>query len=179
MIRPPKFVLIAVAALLVPMAVAAPAVANSPSGFESKVRCYNRTISGGDSYWEHQLELRRLLVFPPTFNETSASVGWRFIVYRSSDGLDYAVTYRSPIQHATSSSGFTSMGVRVAVPSAWPSPDPEAYPYRVVIKAFFYRADGSIKTTSSSYVDEFRIWVDGTYSSRDTIACYGRTGLES
>lgn len=179
MIRPPKFVLIAVAALLVPMAVAMPAAATSPSGFESKVRCYNRTISGGDSYWQQQLELRRLLVFPPTFYEKSASVGWRFIVYRSSDGLDYTATYRSPIQRAASSSGFTSMGVRVDVPSAWPSPDHEAYPYRVDIKAFFYRADGSIKATSKAAVYEFRIWVDGSYESRTTSFCYGRTGLES
>jgi hypothetical protein len=179
MIRPSRVILVVVAALLGTTVVAAPAAAFSPSGFESKVRCYNRTISGGSSPWPHQLELRRLLVLPPTFYEESASVGWRFIVSRSSDGLDYAVTYRSPIQRATSSSGFTAMGVRVDVPSTWPSPDHEAYPYRVDIKAFFYKANGSIKATSKSAVYEFRIWVDGTYESRTTSACYGRTGLES
>ncbi|HUP83806.1 MAG TPA: hypothetical protein VM284_06420 [Candidatus Limnocylindria bacterium] len=176
MIRPSKIVLIVTAALLATMVVAAPAAAVSQSGFESKVRCYNRTVSGDIG---QELELRRLLVLPPTLYTKSASAGWRFIVYRSSDGLDYTVRYRSPIQRAPSSSGFTSMGVPVAVPSVWPSPDPEAYPYRVVIKAFFYRADGSIKATSKSDVYEFRIWVDGEYASRNTSVCYGRTRLDS
>ena len=179
MIRRSKSILIVVAALLGTMVVAAPAAAGSQSGFESKVRCYNRTVSREDSPWAQELELRRLLVLPPTFSANSASVGWRFIVYRSTDGLDYTMTYRSPIQRAASSSGFTSMEVRVDVPSVWPSPDPEAYPYRVDIKAFFYRADGSVKATSKSAAYKFRIWIDGSYDSRSTSFCYGRTGLES
>ncbi len=136
------------------------------------MRCYNRTLSTNP-----ELELRRFLVLPPDFGEASASVGWRFIVRRSSDGLDYKETYRSPIQRAQTSDGFSPMGVKVSVPDGWPTHDPEGYPYRVIIKAFFYRADGSLKSTAKSAVVDFRIWVDGSYVRRDTIACYGRTKI--
>jgi hypothetical protein len=159
--------------LVASILVASPAAAFSPSGFESKVRCYNRTVSSDPA----QIELRRLLVTPPKLYEKSASVGWRFIVHRSSNGLDWKVTYRSPVQRATTSSNFTSMDVKVDVPDRWPSPDPQAYPYRVVIKAFFYRADGSLKATSKAPVYEFRVWIDGSFAWRETSFCYGRTRL--
>jgi hypothetical protein len=169
LVRRPISVLFVMATLFAASLVPAPAVAFSP-GFDSEVGCYSRTVS--TTPWE--IKLRRLLVMPPKLDASSTQrVGWRFIVQRSKGGV-WTRVYRSPVQRALGDAAFTQMGVKVTVP-AWPTGDSlRSHPYRVLIKAFWYRADGSIKATAKSVVDDYAVWIDGTFARSETGSCYGR-----
>jgi hypothetical protein len=161
------------------LTVAAPADAFSgPGGFGSRVRCYNRTVGGDPSgpYWEW--ELRRLYVTPPIFAPLTAGekVGWRFIVQRKvGDGV-WNVRYRSPIQTATASSAGTvshsPMEVRVGLPA-----DANNAFYRVAIKVYYYRPDGSVRATAKQGVNEYRVWIDGQFRWNQSGHCEGQAGF--
>ena len=70
------------------------------------------------------------------------------------------------------------MAVKVVVPS-WPSPDSqEAHLYRIVVKRYCYRSDGSIRDSAKPAVyDGYRVWIDGAFAYRDSGGCYGRNRI--
>jgi len=108
--------------------------------------------------------LRRIAIDPPTIAKTAGtkSVGWRFIVERSLDRGDtpWVVTYRSPIQRASSSAGLSRMRVGVSVPAEDQSPNGRDHIYyRVILKLFWYRADGSVQNKVSHQMDDMHVFV--------------------
>jgi hypothetical protein len=174
-----KKALVAVLSLAFVFAVAAPAEAFSvPGAFGTRVRCYNSTVGGSPSghYWEW--ELRRLYVTTPVFAPLNPgqTVGRRFIFERKLGDGSWTVRYRSPIQKATASSGGTvtlaPMDVKVALPA-----DPYDAFYRVAVKVYSYRPDGSVKATAKQGVHEYRIWIDGQFRWKQDGYCEGRTGF--
>jgi hypothetical protein len=169
--------LAAALALLALIVMVGPAAAYSgPGGFESRVRCYNKTIGGGPTspYWEWQL--RSILVTgPEVFGlRDGQTVGWRFIVDRRTSDGDWVRRYRSPIQKAIASTSkrvaFSSMDVKVDLP-------PFAYEtsYRVAVKVIWYKPDGTVKRAEKSGVQTYRIWIDGQFRWKEG-ACAGQAG---
>ncbi len=152
--------LIAATAMAVSPVNAAPALQDHGS----TVLCKYRTSSPPGQAWTALI--KRIIVSPPQLfaNGGKQTVGWRFAVRRTVyDGTwSHAVSYRSPIQKAkataTSAADFNTMKVPVTLPAN--HHDVEIY-YEVVIKTFRYRPDGSIKSSSSSLVDDYTVRVKG------------------
>jgi hypothetical protein len=117
---------------------------------------------GGGGWWM----LDRISVRPPRMRGTRANqlVAWRFIVQRGKIGTgvgvppEWKVTYRSPRQYATagvhSPASFSRMKVPVRVPK--PHAGGDSYAYRVKVKMFWYRANGTLQGTASHRVDYAR-----------------------
>ena len=90
-------------------------------------------------------------------------VAWRFIVERGKIGTgvwvppDWKVTYRSPSQrsraYADYPAVFSKMSVPVVVPGAHSGGD--SWAYRVKVKMFWYRRDGTIQATALHGIDYF------------------------
>jgi hypothetical protein len=140
---------------------------------------YRTTFEGQSSHW---WRLRRIDVRPPRVRAISGQqvVGWRFIVQRSEDGGRWERTYRSPIQKATASTSanaaFSSMGIKIIVPAP-SSQFSNHYQYRVVVKMFWYRANGTQRGTARHLVDFYREQFDGEVSAGDGDgACWGIKG---
>ena len=142
--------------------------------FESRARCYSRTIGGGPTklYWE--CELRRILTTAPKVYGLRAgqTVGWRFIVERRIGEGSWSVRYRSPIQKASASptkrASFSAMDVKVVVP---PGSGYEVM-YRVAVKAFWYRPDGTVQRSQKQAVQTYALWIDGKYRWKES-GCAG------
>jgi hypothetical protein len=123
--------------------------------------CRYVTISEGPH--GHKWQLRRLDVRPPRMQAISGEqrLGWRFIVERTPKRHlePWQVTYRSPIQKRTASTGsnaaFSSMGIKVNVPN----PDDD-FAYRVIVKMIWYQANGSQQGTARHSVDIYRAQFD-------------------
>jgi hypothetical protein len=174
----PKFLAGALALTFV-LAAAGPADAFSgPGGFGSRVRCYNRTIAGSPTgqYWEWGL--RRLYVTAPLFAalDEGQGVGWRFIVQRKVGDGAWSVRYRSPIAKGNASADGTvdlsPMDVGVTVP-----PDAFNAFYRVVVKVYWFRPNGSTQTTAKQGLNEYRVWIDGQFRWKQGGFCEGRAGF--
>jgi hypothetical protein len=153
----------------------------------ASVRCNYKTVAEKDYPDEYYLwrgKLTRLEVIPPKVRSVIGTqrVGWRFIVQRALNpeltfSDSWKTTYRSAVQTATATetkrARFTPMYVPVDVPRA--SAD-RSYGYRIVVKMFWYRADGSVQGTARhllSYYETFfkeRVqnisppWCDGRIS---------------
>jgi hypothetical protein len=79
-------------------------------------------------------------------------VAWRFIVERSGTGpWNFQVTYRSPNQWGTAHTDSPALFSRMSVPVN--VPDGDTFFYRVKVKMFWYRRDGSIQGTGVHRVD--------------------------
>jgi hypothetical protein len=124
--------------------------------------CRYKVTQGGTFGWTEAL-LKRIVVRPPTLPpmSTMASVGWRFQVLRSLDrgNTPYVVTYKSPIQRAATSAGFTPMRVNVKVPTD--VEDPSHVWYRVRLRMLWYKADGSLFTSSWYTMNDLHLIVAG------------------
>jgi hypothetical protein len=124
---------------------------------------------GGFSY---EGKLKYIQVRPPKVRAISGTqvVGWRFIVQRQTIHLDpvsydpWVATYRSSIQKDTTNSStnasFSRMGVDVHVPSSGEYDDPN-YIYRVLVKMYWYAADGSIMGTATHLVEWYELIYKG------------------
>lgn len=153
----------------------------------ASVRCNYKTVSETDEpddWYVWRGKLTRLEVRPPKVRSILGKqlVGWRFIVQRALNPTStfndpWQTTYRSAIQVATATdtrnARFTPMYVRLSVP---PASEERIHAYRVLIKMFWYRADGTTQGTAKhllSYYETFfkehveRIgppWCDGRIS---------------
>lgn len=165
--------MVAILGLALPAAAAGePQAATSSHG--SQARCRYEATQIGRFGWT-EADLRRIVVTAPTIYGTrrGQTVGWRFVVQRSIDRGPWRVTYRSPIQKATAGPSraalFTRMGVDVAVPKPPAGADWDAFRvhYRVVLKTFWYRADGTIQARGSHLFDDHRHYVDGVFEFTD------------
>jgi hypothetical protein len=115
--------------------------------------------------WTEAL-LHRIAVRPPTIAKTvgTRSVGWRFIVDRSLDreNTPWVVAYRSPLQRGSSSADLTPMRVNVTVPADADTPNGQRFVwYRVIIKLFWYRSDGSVQMKVTHLMDDMHLIVAG------------------
>jgi hypothetical protein len=151
------------------------------SGDRGAVVICNYKYLGDDSpYWGGIL--KRIDVKPPrlyALNSSTATVGWRFIVERQNFSgpvhpATWKQTYRSPIQTAQAASmtaaSFTTMGVKVKLP-ALADPEENSWNdvyYRVTLKLFWYRADGTIQQSVVHKMKHYENWRDGEYSWSDT-----------
>lgn len=152
-----------------------PQVAQPGYGLKVAPSCRYRAVSGGTFGWT-TARLKRLRVDPPSMwaMRTRQRVGWRFVVQRSIDTAPWKVTYRSPIQKATAYSdrpaSFSKMVVDVKLPAV---NDKTRVEYRLTIKAFWYRSDGSTEYKISDLIDEYDFYVDGQYHFTDWPSCRG------
>lgn len=140
------------------------------------VICDYKNLGEDSVYWGGIL--KRIDVNPPrlyALNSSTAKVGWRFIVERQRNDqparpAPWKQTYKSPLQTAQASSTtpapFTTMGVKVKLPVL---ADPEEnrwddVAYRVTLKLFWYRANGSIQQAVTHKMKHYQHWTDGAYS---------------
>jgi hypothetical protein len=127
------------------------------------VKCVFRTLSESNIHWEGGLA--RIDVRPPKMKAVSGrqTVGWRFIVQRSKDHGPWKVTYRSPIQKAkattTTLASFSKMSIKVNVPAA--SRHENRHFYRVNVKMFWYRSNGTVQGTARHRVDWYQDVIKG------------------
>ena len=148
----------------------APALA--ASGDRGAVVICNYKYLGDDSpYWGGILE--RIDVKPPrlyALNSSTATVGWRFIVERQRFDQSFTgwkQTYKSPLQTAqaslTTAAPLTTMGVKVKLPALAPdwSGDWNDVYYRVKLKLFWYRANGTIQQALTHKMNHYENWIDG------------------
>jgi hypothetical protein len=133
-------------------------------------------VTQGEEFWTEAL-LKKIAVQPPTIAKTAGTtgVGWRFIVQRSLDrgNTPWVVTYRSPVQRASSSAGLTPMRVVVNVPADDQTPSGRDHVwYRVILKLFWYGAGGSVQNkvthqmTDMHYVIPFDGYTDDFIDSK-------------
>jgi hypothetical protein len=124
--------------------------------------CSYKVTQSGTYGWTRAL-LKEIVVSPPTVAKKTGtnSVGWRFIVERSLDRENgpWKITYRSPIQHAFKSAKFTPMSVGVTVPKN--GGDRDRVYYHVILKMFWYRADGSVQDKVKHPMYDMYVIVDG------------------
>jgi hypothetical protein len=158
------------------------------SGDRGAVVICNYKYLGDDSiYWGGIL--KRIDVNPPrlyALNASTATVAWRFIVERqrfdqSVSPAPWKQTYKSPLQKAqaspTAAAPFTTMSVKVMLPAL---ADPENFTwnevyYRVTLKLFWYRADGTIQQAVIHKMKHYENWIDGDYvwSDQGDYSCPG------
>jgi hypothetical protein len=140
--------------------------------------CGYKYLGDDSPYWGGIL--KRIDVDPPrlyALNSNTATVGWRFIVERQrfdQSFTDWKQTYKSPIQTATASSttpaAFTTMGVKVTLPTLaddWEGDWNDVY-YRVKLKLFWYRADGSTQQAVVHKMKHYENRRDGEHAWYDT-----------
>ena len=145
------------------------------SGDRGAVVICNYKYLGDDSEYVDGI-LKRIDVNPPrlyALNSRTATVGWRFIVERLRQDQGWPApwkqTYKSPLQTAraslTTAAAFTTMGVKVKLPVL---SDPEDYnwqsvTYRVTLKLFWYRANGTTQQAVTHQMKHYEYWLDGVF----------------
>jgi hypothetical protein len=152
------------------------ALASSSQG--SQTRCRYEATQVGSFGWT-EAKLRRIVVTPPQIYGLSRgqTVGWRFVVRRSIDYGPWKVTYQSPVQKATAgpnrAASFSKQGVAVALPSIPSGSDWDHWDvhYRVVLKMFWYRSDGSLQQTASHVFSRYNTYVDGVLENTWAESC--------
>ena len=135
----------------------------------ASVRCNYKTVAEvdhPDDWYVWRGKLTRLEVRPPRVRSVIGTqrVGWRFIVQRAVNPTStfsdaWKTTYRSAVQTATATdtkrARFTPMYVPVDVPRASAE---RSYGYRVMVKMFWYRADGSVQGTAKHLLSYYEIF---------------------
>lgn len=140
--------------------------------------CKYGTIDGDD--FAGHAKIKRILVTPPTMFAKSGhkKVGWRFEVNRTylSDPAEttYQSSTRTAIATTTSPASFQQMNVGVVVPNI---DEPSWLTYRVTIKLFWYRANGSVQSKTSFLMPSYNLHYNGEwdngYSRCDPIIRWG------
>jgi hypothetical protein len=177
--RPTRYVLTTISILLLALTAAAPVQADTElgetgtTGFHALrdspdgpgYSCHYKGMYPPQGGLDYEGKLNRIDVRPPKMKAISGQqeVGWRFMVERKngSDGPPYnwVVTYKSSIQHATTSSGrnasFSMRSINVRLPADGAHED-TIYDYRVKVKMIWYTATGGIQGTSTHLVDWYK-----------------------
>ena len=158
----------ALTALLVGLAVGGPiAPPAAAHGYGSTGLCRFVATQAGTYGWTEAL-LRRIAVTPPRLyakRSGGQKVGWRFTVERSRNRsvTPWRVTYRSPIQKANATrnraANFNVMRVGVNVPTN--VEDQNHVWYRVKVKMFWYRPNGTVASSESYVLTGYLMYVDG------------------
>jgi hypothetical protein len=170
-------VLVAISAMLLVLVAAGPVLADHEQGHTGIVGfhelrdgktggavCRYKQLVPSPSGYTYEAKLKRIDVRAPRVRASSGSqeVGWRFIVERrgySGTWSPWVVTYRSPVQrdttNTTTDASFTSMGVAVAVPTT-SADDSPAYVYRVLVRMFWYGADGRTRGSALHLTERYR-----------------------
>jgi hypothetical protein len=149
----------ALSALLAVVPLSGVAAGSTSSDYGIDVTCRYRSVPV--TGWDWKMNLRRIRVDPPTVlaDGPEQLVGWRFIVQKRNDNIDWRRIYRSPIQKATAldylPADFTKMTLDIAKPKA------ASTHYRVVVKIFRYGWDGRIVARDKVLVNEYRVLRDG------------------
>ena len=95
-------------------------------------------------------------------------VGWRFLVQYWNDNIAGTSTYyKSSISKSNATDTYEAALVSKNVPLTLPD---DMKPYTVVVKMYWYNADGSISGTATNRVDWYYEHVDGNYFTQDS--CY-------
>lgn len=207
-LRPTRYLLITISALLLAFTAAVPVQADTElgetgtTGFHALrdsdpsggAICRYKGIYPSPGGYSYEGKLKWIDVRPPKMKAISGQqeVGWRFIVERRSLAAEissWMVRYRSPIQHDTTSSSrnasFSMMGINVRVPTGGKDEDP-TYQYRVKVKMFWYAANGGVQGTSTHRVDWYKEvyndWPErfggGTETYTSDEPCRGWVGFE-
>ncbi|MEP7380015.1 MAG: hypothetical protein ABI725_10700 [Chloroflexota bacterium] len=151
------------------------------------VICNYKYLGDDSIYWGGIL--KRIDVSPPrlyALNSSTANVGWRFIVERQRfdqqvSPAPWKQTYKSTLQTAQASptvaAPFATMTVKVRLPVLT---DPQEYSwnevyYRVTLKLFWYRADGTTQQAVTHKMKHYENWIDGEYvwSANGDYSCPG------
>jgi hypothetical protein len=150
------------------------AAAEPAADYGARVKCrYVITEPSSEIGWT-EARLAKLVVSPPNVLAQSGTqtVGWRFIVKRSLswDEGPWKITYRSPIQRASattsSAAAFSKMKVDVTVPNV--ENQSHVY-YEVILKVFWYGADGSVQSTAQHEFDQYAQVVGHTQWDYDMV----------
>lgn len=207
-LRPTRFLLVTISALLLAFTGAVPVQADTDvgetgtTGFhalrDSESRagasCRYKGIYPSPGDYSYEGKLKWIDVRPPKMKAISGQqeVGWRFMVERRSPSdasSNWMVTYKSRIQRDTTglsrNASFSMRGINVRVPSGGKDEDP-SYEYRVKVKMFWYTASGGVQGTSTHLVDWYKEvyndWPEhfggGTVTSTDQVPCRGWVGFE-
>ncbi len=170
------FALVALATI----ASAAPVAAGTPPpDYGSTVRCKYHT--NGNTNQSFTAQFRRIAVTPPQVFAKSGrqTVGWQFNVIRLIDwggNTTWTTTYTSRVQKAvattTRAAAFNAMRVSVTVPDGdWSDFDVH---YRVALKMFWYRANGSLqRQVSHEITSSYGYYVNGTWWDNSWNYCPG------
>lgn len=177
-IRPARYLVAFAATMLALVIGASPVAAYKHLGTTGNTGTHSltdtRSSPGADCVYRFSdvgtaWELRRIWVDPPNvqasaFHEGNQQVGWRFTVERRySDAFHpqpgpWEHRYTSPIQKrmtdADHDASFSARDVRVHVPDdassdVW-------HHYRVIVKVFWYRDNGSVSGTATMRVEWFK-----------------------
>lgn len=205
-LRPTRFLFITMSALLLAFTAAAPVQADTElgetgtTGFHALrdsestagASCRYKGIYPTPGHYSYEGKLKWISVQPPKVRAISGhqQVGWRFVVERLNYSTgDRIVTYKSPIQRATTTAStnasFSKMGINVRVPTSSNDEDP-FHDYRVKVKMFWYTASGRVQGTSTHLVDWYERVYDnwpkryggGSQSYTAQWNCGGWAGLE-
>jgi hypothetical protein len=141
---------------------------STSNAYDVDVTCKYRSVPV--SGWDWKMNLRRLRVDPPAVfaNKPQQLVGWRFIVQKRNDNIAWKRMYRSSIQKATALDYLAANFARMT----FDVPKPKAHThYRVIVKVFWYRTDGTVQATDRFLVNEYRVVRDGQLMWIDSGGC--------
>ncbi len=149
----------------------------------AECRYKGNLASPGGSY-SYVGKLKYIDVRPPKVRAISGTqqVGWRFIVQRAKGFGTWRTTYTSPIQKKSATAGrnalFTHMGIKVRVPPRSSSPDAgPSFNYRVLVKMYWYRPNGTTQGTAKHEVEFYYIvhggWGLGGVDGAQPFPCGG------
>ena len=149
--------------------------------------CSYKRVNPSPGGYSYEAKLKWIDVRPPKVRAISGSqeVGWLFKVERVrnvSDAL-WVLRYTSPIQrdvtNASTNAEFSLRGINVILNTTSADDDPQ-YLYRVKVKMFWYRANGTVQGTATHIVSNYKqVWnnfpVFGTQTFTDEYPCDGWT----
>lgn len=149
--------------------------------------CRYKRINPSPGGYSYEAKLKWIDVRPPKVRAISGSqeVGWRFMVERVRQVANdtWVLRYTSPIQrdvtNVSTNAEFTLRGINVVLSTTSADDDPQ-YLYRVKVKMFWYRANGTVQGTATHLVSNYRqVWnnfpVTGTQTHTDEYPCDGWT----
>jgi hypothetical protein len=160
-------------------AAAAPAAAALPDrgarGAQAECRYKSTKIDG----WAGGMRLNRLTVQPPTlYAATEDIVGWRILVQRRYDNGTWKRTFASVIKRApatpTQAAALSPLSAHINSPQFIPD-GKGGYlgaSYRVVLRFYWYSAQGTLLRTERHQVGFYDVMRDGAYMWTDPGSCY-------
>ncbi len=149
--------------------------------------CSYKRLNPSPGGYSYEAKLKWIDVRPPKVRAISGTqeVGWRFMVERVRQvaNATWVLRYTSPIQrdvtNASTNAQFTKRGINVVLNTTSADDGPE-YEYRVKVKMFWYRANGTVQGTATHLVSNYRqVWnnfpIGGTQTLTEEYPCPGWT----
>lgn len=154
--------------------------------------CQYKGIYPSPGGYSYEGKLKWIDVRPPKVRAIAGvqKVGWRFMVERqrlaNSVGpwvLRYTSRIQTDMTNSNTNASFSMKGINVVVPTSGADDSPE-YLYRVKVKMFWYKPNGSVQGTATHLVENYRQvyndWPigDDTVTTTDEYPCGGWVGIE-